>query len=120
MKLQEGHTGRMSFMWAFTGGGPLILTLCDYRSVTKRGKRSWWCLQLGEGHTQQQQQQSGHQHGGAGGQSPCSVVVETPVAVAPVGPVTVVTKAAHHLGPGAAALRLLTETLVGAGLQHRV
>lgn len=43
-----------------------------------------------------------------------------PVAVAPVGPVTVVTEAAFHLGPRAAAVSFVAESLVRARLHHSV
>lgn len=81
------------------------------------GKEKWRCLQLTEGHTQQQGRD---QHDRAGGQSPCAVVVVVPVAVALVGPVTVVTKTTFHLGSRVAAMSFLAESLVRARLHHGV
>lgn len=74
-------------------------------------------LQLPEG---QAQHHSPKQQDRAGGCCPCSIVVVVPVALAPVGTVTVVGEAALHLGPRAAAVSLVAEILVCAGLYHRV
>ena len=74
---------------------------------------------LTEGHAQQQ---GSDQQDWTGGQGPYAavVVVVVPVAVALVGPVTVVAETAFHLGPGVAAVGLVAETLVRARLHHGV
>lgn len=74
---------------------------------------------LTEGHAQQQGRD---QQDRTGGQGPYAavVVVVVPVAVALVGPVTVVAETAFHLGPGVAAVGLVAETLVRARLHHGV
>lgn len=81
------------------------------------GKEEWRSSQLTEGHAHEQGRD---QQDGTGGQSPCSIVVVVPVAVALVGPVTVVTETTLHLGSGAAAVSFVAETLVRARLHHRV
>lgn len=96
----------------------------------KQIKRRWWItgrktkqkkggrrnLQLTQGHTQQQ---GCDQQDWAGRNCPCAVVMTT-VAVTLVGPVTVIAKAAMHLGSGSAAVSLLTEGLVCARLHNCV
>lgn len=89
----------------------------------RRGQHSKWQMikrmnpwrrsQLTEGYTQQQGRD---QQDGAGDHSPCMV----PMAVAPVGPITVVTKATLHLGSGVAVASLVAESLVCARLHHGV
>lgn len=74
-------------------------------------------LRLPEG---QAQQEGPEQQARAGGRCPSTVVGVAPVALAPVGAVTVVGEAALHLGPRAAAVSLVAEILVCAGLHHRV
>lgn len=76
-----------------------------------------WGSELTGGHPQQQ---GSDQHNRAGGQGPCAVAVVIPVAVAPVGPVAVVSKTTLHFGSRAAAACLVTEGLVRAGLHHGV
>lgn len=71
-----------------------------------------WHSQLPIG---QAQQEGRRQQDGAGGHSPRAVAV-----VAPVGAITVVRETALHLGPGAAAMSLVAEILVCAGLHHGV
>lgn len=73
--------------------------------------------QLAEG---QAQQEGPEQQDRAGGCCPCTVVLVAPLALAPVGAVTVVGEAALHLGPRAAAVGLGAEVLVRAGLHHGV
>lgn len=73
--------------------------------------------QLPEG---QAQQEGPDQQDRAGGGCPCTVVVVAPLALAPVGAVTVVGEAALHLGPRVAAVSLAAEILVCAGLHHCV
>lgn len=68
----------------------------------------------------QTQQQGGDEQDRAGGRSPRAVAVVIAVAAAPVGPVTVVAETALHLGPGADAVSLVTESLVAARLHHCV
>lgn len=63
----------------------------------------------------QAQQEGRGQQDGAGGHGPCTVAV-----VALVGAITVIGEAALHLGPRAAAVRLVAEILVRAGLHHGV
>lgn len=63
----------------------------------------------------QTQQEGRGQQDGAGGHGPCTVVV-----VALVGAITVIGETALHLGPRAAAVRLVAEILVRAGLHHGV
>lgn len=79
--------------------------------------KRWMCLQMADGHAQQQ---GSDQHDGAGGQGACTVVVVVPMAVAPVGPVAVVPKTTLHLGSGVAAVSLVAESLVSARLHHSV
>lgn len=78
-------------------------------------KEKWRCLQLTDGHTQQQGRD---QQDRAGGHSPCAVAMVIPMAVAPVGPITVVAKTAVHLCSGADAMSLVAESLVRARLHH--
>lgn len=73
--------------------------------------------QLPEG---QAQQEGPGQQGRAGDCCPCTVALVGPVALAPVGAVTVVGEAALHLGPRAAAVNLVAEILVCARLHHGV
>lgn len=83
---------------------------------TKKGRKRWRNLQLTQGHTQQQ---GCDQQDWAGRNCPCAVVMTT-VAVTLVGPVTVIAKAAMHLGSGSAAVSLVTEGLVCARLHNCV
>lgn len=73
--------------------------------------------QLPEG---QAQQEGPGQQDRAGGCCHCTVAVVAPVALAPVGAVTVVGEAALHLGARVAAVSLVAEILVCAGLHHGV
>lgn len=73
--------------------------------------------QLTGGHAQQH---GGHQQEGAGGRGPGAVSAVVSVAVALVGSVAVVCEATLHLCSRAAAVGLVTESLVRARLHHGV
>lgn len=77
----------------------------------------WRRSQLPDGPSQHE---GPEQQDGAGGGGPRAVAVVAPVALAPVGAVAVVGETALHLGPGAAAVSLVAEVLVRAGLHHGV
>lgn len=81
-------------------------------------RERWWrCLEPAGGHAQHE---GSEQQVGAGGHTPRAAVLGIPVAAALVRTVAVVSEAALHLGCSAAALGLVTESLVGARLHHRV